>query len=159
TATVYLEAAHRTYRAGQYLSIAPHQFEPLAPLIRELEQQKGRREPQRKYSLASAPHEALLAITVKEEEFIPGRTKYLPLLSKHLVRALAPGQRFGAFGYSGPYVLPEQVPGLVVHVVAGAGAVPNYSILKDALHRDLPARHLWLASNKRQADVLYHREL
>jgi 3-ketosteroid 9alpha-monooxygenase subunit B len=158
TATLLLDAGERrAYRAGQYLSIAPHQFGALAPLISELERQKGRKEPQRKYSLASAPHEDAVALTVKREEALPG--KYAPLLSPHLVGGMKPGDRFTVFGYSGPYVLPETHAGLVAHVVAGCGAVPNFSIVKDALHRGLPARHVWLASNKKREDVLYRAQL
>src|ERR1700729_3335061 len=79
TATLVLDAnGHRNYRAGQYLSIAPHQFTELAGLISQLESGKGRKEPQRKYSLASAPHESDVVLTVKGEELIEGVTKYPP---------------------------------------------------------------------------------
>lgn len=163
TATLYLDThGKKDYRAGQYLSIAPHQFHELRPWIAWLEAQKGRKEPVRQYSLASAPHEELVAITVKEEEYVPGKTKYPPLLSNLLVRGLHPGARFEVLGYSGPYVLPEDLDErtkLVVHVVAGSGAVPNFGILKDALHRGLKARHVYLASNKTRADILFHQEL
>jgi ferredoxin-NADP reductase len=37
--------------------------------------------------------------------------------------------------------------------------VPNFSIVKDALFRDLPARHVWVASNKKREDVLYAAQL
>src|SRR5262245_46231346 len=108
TSTLVLDAmGHTAYRAGQYLSIAPHQFEALLPAILKLEFEKGRKEPHRKYSLASAPHEPSLELTVKHEPFVPGVTKYPPLLSGHLVKGLAPGARFTVFGYSGPYVLTE----------------------------------------------------
>lgn len=163
TATLYFRAPepNRHYRAGQYASIAPQQFEALGELRTSLEAEKGKREPPRKYSLTSAPHEPRLALTVKEEPYDPEYTRYRPLLSSHLVRALKPGARFIVFGYSGPYVLPEIMPSgqLVVHLVAGTGAVPNFSILKDALHRGVDARHLWVASNKRREDVLFHEEL
>src|SRR5262245_26553631 len=103
TATLTFSATPRPeYRAGQYLSIDPHQFPPLRGLIRWLEAAKGRREPVRKYSLTSAPHEPRLAITVKEEE----PAKFPPLLSHLLVRGLKPGDAFEAFGCTGPYVLP-----------------------------------------------------
>jgi 3-ketosteroid 9alpha-monooxygenase subunit B len=160
TVTLVLDAhGHRDYRAGQYLGIGPHQFIELAELIHQLEAGKGRKEPQRKYSLASAPHETDVVLTVKGEEQVEGVTKYPPLLSNHLIRALKPGAHFTVFGYSGPYVLADAHAGLVVHVVAGSGAVPNFSIVKDALHRGLPSRHLWIASNKRREDVLYDRAL
>jgi ferredoxin-NADP reductase len=160
TVTLFFEAP-RGYRAGQYLSIAPQQFAELEPLRAELEGAKGRREAPRKYSMSSAPHEPRVAITVKEEEFIEGRTAYRPLMSGFLARGLAAGSSFDAFGYAGPYVLPEALePGrLIVHVVAGSGAVPNFSILKDALHRGLDVRHVWVASNKTRADVLFRDQL
>lgn len=163
TATLYLDPHGKTdYRAGQYLAIDAHQFLQLKPWITWLEEQKGRREPIRQYSLTSAPHEPLIAITVKEETYVPGEMKYPPLLSNLLVRGLPPGQRFTASGYSGPYVLPDDVDErakLVVHVVAGSGAVPNFSILKDALHRDLAVRHVYVCSNKTRQDILFAREL
>ena len=110
TATLYFSAVPRpAFRAGQYLSIAPHQFRQLTAFIGWLEEQKGKKEPQRKYSLTSAPHEERLAITVKEEEYVAGRTKYPPLLSGLLAHGLKRGDRFTAFGCSGPYVLPEPV--------------------------------------------------
>jgi ferredoxin-NADP reductase len=163
TATLYLDPHGKTdYRAGQYLSIDAHQFLELKPWITWLEEQKGRREPIRQYSLTSAPHEPLVAITVKEETYVPGEMKYPPLLSNLLVRGLAPGERFIASGYTGPYVLPDDVDErarLVVHVVAGSGAVPNFSILKDALHRRLAVRHVYVCSNKTRQDILFAREL
>jgi 3-ketosteroid 9alpha-monooxygenase subunit B len=160
TATLFLDAGRRVpYRAGQYVGIDPHQFPELKAFIVWLEAQKGKREPQRKYSLASAPQEDLLAITIKEEEYVPGQSKYPPLLSNLLVRGLSVGARFSVFGCSGPYVLNDDFEGLVVHVVAGTGAVPNFSILKDSLLRGLKARHLWIASNKTREDILYHSEL
>jgi len=162
TATLALSTAERPcYRAGQYVSISPHQFPQLAALIASLEQLKGKKEPPRKYSLASAPHEPQLMLTVKAEEHLPGVTRYPPLISNLLVRGVTKGAHFTVFGCAGPYVLPDDLaPGtLVVHIVAGTGAVPNFSIVKDALHRELPLRHLWVASNKRRVDVLFHERL
>jgi ferredoxin-NADP reductase len=163
TVTLYLgTTGHPEYSAGQYLSIGPHQFRQLAPFVAWLEEQKGRKEPPRKYSLTSAPHERGLAITIKEEEYVPGRTRYPPLLSNLLARGLPRGARFTVFGCTGPYVLPApwlDDDTLLVHVVAGSGAVPSYSIVKDALHRQLAVRQLWLASNKRREDVLFHEHL
>ncbi len=164
TATLLLDfgAARPEYRAGQFLNIDPHQFPALARLCAYLQEQKGRREPIRSYSLASAPHEPLVAITVKDEEFFPGITKYPPLLSPYLVHGRLTGSRMKVVGFLGPYVLPEDVESQtdhLVHVVAGSGAVPNFSMLKDALHRGLSPRHTFLFSNKTWADVLYREEL
>jgi len=46
-----------------------------------------------------------------------------------------------------------------VHVVAGSGAVPNFAILKDALHRNLKLRHTFVYSNKTREDICYFNEL
>ena len=42
---------------------------------------KGKREPPRAYSMCSSPHERYLAVTVKEERYLSGTTKFPPLLS------------------------------------------------------------------------------
>ncbi len=164
TATLFLDfgSTRPQYRAGQFLNIAPQQFPALGRLAAYLEEQKGRKETARSYSLASAPHEPLVAITVKDEEYIPGLTKYPPLLSPFLVHGRLTGARIRVQGFMGPYVLSEDVESLpehIVHIVAGSGAVPNFSILKDALHRGLHPRHTFLFSNKTWADVLYRDEL
>ncbi|MCE9671908.1 oxidoreductase [Myxococcus stipitatus] len=164
TATLFLDFGDRPpeYKAGQFLNIDPHQFPALGRLSAYLQEQKGRKEPQRSYSLASAPHERFVAITVKDEEFIPGLTRYPPLLSPFLVHGRLTGARLRVLGFMGPYVLPDDVDQRtdhIVHLVAGSGAVPNFAILKDALHRGLKPRHTFLFSNKTWGDVLYREEL
>lgn len=150
------------YKAGQFINIDPHQFPALAHQCAYLQLQKGRKEPPRSYSLASAPHEPQLAITVKDEEYIPGVTLYPPLLSPLLVHGRLTGARFKVTGFMGPYVLPDDVTERtdhVLHLVAGSGAVPNFAMVKDALHRGLKLRHTFLASNKTWGDILYREEL
>jgi ferredoxin-NADP reductase len=164
TATLYLDFgdAPRDYVAGQFINIDPHQFPALARICAYLQEKKGRKEPARSYSMASAPHEPLVAITVKDEEFIPGITLYPPLLSPYLVHGHLTGSRMKVHGFMGPYVLPEDVESQtdhIVHVVAGSGAVPNFAMVKDALHRGLKLRHTFLFSNKTWGDVLYREEL
>jgi ferredoxin-NADP reductase len=164
TATLFLDfgGAPLDYKAGQFLNIDPHQFPALARLAAYLQEQKGRKESPRSYSLASAPHEPLVAITVKDEEFIPGLTRYPPLLSPYLVHGRLQGTRLKVTAFMGPYTLPDDVDtrtGHVVHLVAGTGAVPNFGILKDALHRGLKPRHTFLFSSKTWGDVLYREEL
>ena len=149
------------YQAGQFINLDPHQFRALSHITAYLQEQKGRKEPARSYSLASAPHEPRLAITVKDEDYFSGVTRYPPLLSPYLVHAPLTGSRLRVLGFMGPYVLPEDVEQRtehIVHIVAGSGAVPNFSILKDALHRGLAPRHTVLASNKTWADILYREE-
>lgn len=151
-------AEPRDYRAGQFVNIEPQQFPALGPLISHLQHVKGRKEHARGYSLASAPHEERLAITIKIEPYDPARDRYPPLLSPYLVHAVRPGDRLRATGFIGPYTLPDDAAATaqhVLHVVAGSGAVPNFSIVKDALHRGLPLRHTFLCSNRTEADILF----
>ncbi|HLL54807.1 MAG TPA: oxidoreductase [Myxococcaceae bacterium] len=150
------------YQAGQFLSIDPHQFAELAQLTKFLEHAKGKKEPTRAYSLSSAPHEGHVAITLKEEFFVPGQTQYPPLLTPLLAHGLQPGSTLRVQGFTGAYVLPQdadQLPEHAVHVVAGSGVVPSYSIVKDSLHRGLPVRHTFIYSNKTWADVCFREEL
>ncbi|QRK09196.1 oxidoreductase [Archangium violaceum] len=160
TATLFLDFGQERpeYRAGQFINIDPHQFRVLGHFATYLQEQKGRKEPARSYSLASAPHEPLVAITVKDEEFIPGFTRYPPLLSPYLVHGHLTGTKMRVLGFMGPYVLPDDVEERtdhIVHVIAGSGAVPNFSIIKDALHRGLGPRHTVIATNKTWGDILY----
>ncbi len=150
------------YRAGHFLTIDPHQFESLGRFTAFLEDLKGRREPARAYSMSSAPHEKSLAVTVKEERYIKGMTKYPPLLSPLLVRGVKQGIRLVVTGFTGPYTLPEDIESKtdhLVHLCAGSGSVPNLSILKFALHSHPRLRHTFLYSNKTWADVIFRDEL
>jgi 3-ketosteroid 9alpha-monooxygenase subunit B len=163
TVTLYLDDAGGApgYRAGQFLTIDPHQFAVLAELIDHLEERKGKREPVRAYSMSSAPHEPEVAITVKEEPYIPGTTLYPPLLSPVLVK-LVPGTRLRVTGFTGGYVLPDDLEARadhLVHVVAGSGSVPNFAMLKDCLRRGVKVRHTFIYSNKTRADVCFRQEL
>lgn len=150
------------YRAGHFLTIDPHQFEALDRFIAYFEEVKGKREPPRAYSMSSAPHERYLAITIKEERYVRGLTKFPPLLSPLLVKRTARGMRLVITGFTGPYVLPDDVESRtdhLVHIVAGSGAVPNFAILKDALSRHRVLRHTFLCSNKTYEDVIFREEL
>jgi len=90
------------YRAGHFLTIDPHQFHSLRRFTSYLEDLKGKKEPPRAYSLASAPHEKSVAITVKEEQYVSKQTPYPPLLSPLLVRQVERGQRMAITGFTGP---------------------------------------------------------
>jgi ferredoxin-NADP reductase len=150
------------YQAGHFLTIDPHQFEALERFIAFFEDSKGRREPPRAYSMASAPHEKYLAVTVKEERYVSGQTKYPPLLSPLLVKRTTRGMRLKITGFTGPYTLPadiESKTGHLVHVCAGSGSVPNYSILKHALANHPKLRHTFVYSNKTWDDIIFRREL
>lgn len=150
------------YSAGHFLTIDPHQFAALERFTAFLEDLKGRREPPRAYSMSSAPHERYLAVTVKEERYVSGATKYPPLLSPMLVKRTTRGMRLVVTGFTGPYTLPPDIAGRashVVHVCAGSGIVPNFSMLKFALAEYPALRHTVVYSNKSWSDAIFHDEL
>ncbi len=149
------------YKAGQFCTVDPHQFRVIAGMTRFLEDLKKHKEPPRAYSMASAPFEPL-AITIKEEYYESGSTKYPPLLSPVLVHNVPKGARMSISGFTGPYTLPDNVldrTDHIVHVTAGSGSVPNWSILKYAV-RCLPTlRHTFVYSNKTWDDIIFRDEL
>jgi ferredoxin-NADP reductase len=150
------------YKAGHFLTIDPHQFESLARFIAFFEDVKGKKEPPRAYSMASAPHEKYLAITIKEEQYVSGLTKYPPLLSPLLVRRTVRGMRLQITGFTGPYTLPDDIEAKtdhLVHVCAGSGSVPNFAILKHALASHAKLKHTFLYSNKTWDDIIFRDEL
>ena len=148
TVTLTLEAdVPRDYRAGQFVNIDPHALAGTRARARELEELKGKKERARPFSLASAPHEPLLAITIKEEP----AGQFPSLISPYLVRDVRPGDKLPCAGYAGLYLLPDDLPAgaQVVHLCAGSGIVPNFGMIKDALHRGLPIKQTLLYSNGR----------
>ena len=150
------------YLAGHFLTIAPHQFDALERFISFLEDLTGRREPPRAYSMSSAPHERYLAVTVKEERYVSNLTKYPPLLSPLLVKRTLRGMRLAVVGFTGPYTLAADVTSQtdhIVHVCAGSGSVPNFSMLKFALAHHPTLRHTFVYSNKTWDDVIFRDEL
>jgi 3-ketosteroid 9alpha-monooxygenase subunit B len=150
------------YLAGHFLTIDPHQFESLERFTSFLEDLKGRREPPRAYSMSSAPHERHLAVTVKEERYVSNVTKFPPLLSPLLVKRTLRGMRLVVTGFTGPYTLAPDVDSQtdhIVHVCAGSGSVPNFSILKFALVHHPKVRHSFVYSNKNWNDVIFRDEL
>lgn len=164
TVTIHFEktAEETHYKAGQFLNIDVHQFPALRHLVAYLHKHKNRKEPARAYSLTSAPHEPNLAITIKEEPVEPERQKFPAVLSPYLVHCCRAGDRITVTGFQGPYVLPEDIAektNHVVHLVAGSGSVPNFSMVKDALHRGLGVRHTFINSNKTWKDVIFRAEL
>jgi ferredoxin-NADP reductase len=112
--------------------------------------------------MSSAPDERYLAVTVKEERFVPHVTKYPPLLSPLLVKRTVRGMRLLVTGFTGPYTLPDDIAkqtSHVVHVCAGSGSVPNLSILKFALANHPSLRHTFIYSNKTWTDVIFRDTL
>ena len=150
------------YSAGHFLTIDPHQFDALERFTAFLEDLKGRKEPPRAYSMSSAPHERYLAVTVKEERYVSGMTKFPPLLSPMLVKRTLRGMRLVVTGFTGPYTLAPNIDtetDHIVHICAGSGSVPNYSMLKHALAHHPKVRHTFIYSNKTWSDVIYRDAL
>jgi ferredoxin-NADP reductase len=150
------------YLAGHFLTIDPHQFESLERFTSFLEDLKGRREPPRAYSMSSAPHERYLAVTVKEERYVSGATRFPPLLSPLLVKRTVRGMRLVVTGFTGPYTLGPDISAQtdhIVHVCAGSGSVPNFSMLKFALAHHPKLRHTFVYSNKMWSDVIFRDQL
>ena len=150
------------YQPGHFLTIKPQQFPSLDRFCKYFEDLKGKKEPARAYSLASAPHERQLAVTVKEELYLSGVTKYPPLLSPLLVFRTPPGTRMTVTGFGGPYTLPLDIESRtdhLVHVCAGSGIVPNFSILRHCLGTGMKLRHTLVYGNKTWDDVIFRRQL
>lgn len=150
------------WRAGQYVSIDPHQFRGLGSFVRYLEEQKGRKEAPRAYSMSSAPHEPYLAVTIKEEVFEAGKTKYPPLISGYLVHQVRAGDSLTVRGFAGAYVFPQDVEsrtGHILHLCAGSGSVPNLSMIKDSLRHHTRLRHTLVYSNRTWDDVIFRDAL
>ena len=163
TTTLFLFGGNEPliYEAGHFLTIDPHQFAELKHFTAHLEDLKGQREKPRAYSLASAPHERLLAITIKEEPYISGETPYPPLISPLLAYHTQVGRRLIIKGFTGAYVMPEDITDRtdqIVHLCAGSGIVPNFSLIKESLHRNDPLKHTLLYSSKTRQDIIYYEE-
>lgn len=150
------------YRAGQYVTIDPHQFAALQSSISHLEKAKGRREAPRAYSLSSAPGDPCVAVTVKEESYDAADTPYPPLLSGFLVHQLRVGDTVTLRGFVGSYTLTDDAAvrtDHVLHLCAGSGSVANFSILKDSLRRLPHLRHTFVYSNRTWEDVIFRDAL
>ncbi len=149
------------YKAGQFCTVDPHQFHVIGGMTRFLEDLKKHKEPPRAYSMASAPHEPL-AITIKEETYESGSTKYPPLLSPVLVHHVEKGSRMLISGFTGPYHLPDNVlekTDHLVHITAGSGSVPNWSMLKHAVKFIPQLKHTFIYSNKTWEDIIFRDAL
>jgi 3-ketosteroid 9alpha-monooxygenase subunit B len=163
TTLVFFTGSDRMeYEAGQFLTIRPHQFTALDRFVKYFEDLKGKREPARAYSMCSAPHDRRLAVTVKEELYVTGVTKYPPLMSPFLTYRVPPGTRMALTGFGGPYVLPPDIEARtdhLIHICAGSGIVPNMSIIRHCLETGMKLRHTLIYGNKTWDDVIFRRQL
>ena len=159
TLKLALGGAPFSYRPGQYIEIDPHQFEALAPEIRELEEKKGMPEPPRSFSLSSdGTDPACVEISVKQN---PKDGPFHQLLAPYFVAHAGPGQRIVFSGPNGKYCLPESPPpGIAgyLHLCAGSGIAPNRGMIRHAIAKGWPQRHLLVLQNRTPADVFFKDE-
>jgi ferredoxin-NADP reductase len=107
---------------------------------------------QRSYSIASAPEDEHLVLTV--ERLDDGE------VSPYLTETIRPGDELELRGPVGGYfVWEESLGGPLLLVGGGSGVVPLRAMLRyhGAVGSDLPARLLYSA--RTQADLIYRREL
>jgi ferredoxin-NADP reductase len=107
---------------------------------------------QRSYSIASAPEDEHLVLTV--ERLDDGE------VSPYLTETVRPGDQLELRGPVGGYfVWEESLGGPLLLVAGGSGVVPLRAMLRyhRAVGSDLPARLLYSA--RTQADLIYQREL
>lgn len=136
------------YRPGQYVIIDPRQFEALQAANPSLGY----------YSLCS---DALAADAVEIAVKAPRNGASGGALAPYLVREVRPGQRIVFVGPRGRYCLPEAPPEAIrgyLHLCAGSGVAPNRGMIRHALARGWPQRHLLLLQDRTEADVLFRRE-
>ncbi len=145
------------YRPGQYVEIDPHQFPELAGEVAKLEAEKGMPESPRGFSLASDGSDpGSIELSIKEEK----GGKFPPVLSPFFVRRAKPGLRVAISGPLGSYCLPEAPPAApgFLHLCAGSGVAPNRGMIRAALARGWPQRHLLVLQNRTEEDVFYKAE-
>ena len=145
------------YRPGQYIMIDPHQFEELAPEIREREAQRGKTMGPGYFSLSSdGTDPRFLEITVKlGADGPPG------MLPAFLIRKLEPGREVRIQGPGGKYHLPEDPPpGITgfLHLCAGSAVAPNRGMIRHALAKKWPQRQLLLVQDRSESDAIFRRE-
>jgi ferredoxin-NADP reductase len=107
---------------------------------------------QRSYSIASAPEDEHLVLTV--ERLDDGE------VSPYLTETVQPGDELELRGPVGGYfVWEESLGGPLLLIGGGSGVVPLRAMLRyhRAIGSDLPVRLLYSA--RTQADLIYHQEL
>ena len=156
-ATLVMEAPDYAYRPGQYLSIDPHQFADLAPALAERARQRGKPDGPAYFSIASdGLTPGRVEITVKVAPKAAGSP-----LPPFLLERARPGLDLRLGPAAGRYVYPDPLPEAiqgVVHVCAGSGAAPNRGLIRHALGRGWPLRHLLVLQDRLPQDVLYRDE-
>lgn len=144
------------YRPGQYVKIEPRQFDALVPALREREAKRGRPDGPGYFSLSSdATEPRFLEITIKA-----ALSNTVPL-QHYLVEQARPGLKVELSEAAGKYCLPAAPPDGILgflHVCAGSGAAPNRGMIRHALLRGWPQRHVLVVQDHSEADLLFRDE-
>jgi ring-1,2-phenylacetyl-CoA epoxidase subunit PaaE len=138
-----------SYRPGQHIRLDPLQFEALRLRL------AGRARPACFSISSDALDGGTLEITVKESRGPE------PGVSSYFVREARVGERVRISGPFGRYCLPQEPPPGVqgfLHVCAGSGVAPNRGMIRHALARGWPQRHLLILQNRAEEDVLFRDE-
>ena len=156
-ATLGLRLPGFEYKPGQWIRIDPHQFGDLGAALRARAETRGKSEGPGYFSISSdALRPGHLEITVKTSAR-PGGSP----LPDYLVRGVRPGAKIVIDGPGGRYGYPEPMPaGLagVIHVCAGSGVAPNRGLIRHALGKGWPLKHLLVVQDRTPEDALFRRE-
>jgi ferredoxin-NADP reductase len=144
------------YRPGQYVTIDPHQFEALGPSLRERAAKRGRPEGPGHFSLSSdGTDPRVVELTVKAG---PSTAAPLP---HFLLRDAWPGLSIAIAGPAGRYCVPAEPPAGTrgfLHLCAGSGVAPNRGMVRHAIVRGWPQRHVLVLQERTPEDVLFRSE-
>ncbi len=147
-----------SYRPGQYVIIDPHQFGALAAALHAREAERGKPEGPGYYALSSdGLTPSSLEITVKAKRDGASRSP----LPGWLAGGIGAGERVVLEGPGGRYALPEDPPAGVtgfLHLCAGSGVSPNRGMIRHALGRGWPQRHLLIVQDRAEGDALFGAE-
>ncbi len=155
--TLAFDAPGFACRPGQWIRIDPAQFPELGDALRERAERRGKPEGPGYFSTSSdGLSPGRVEITVK----LSGRPGGSPL-PEFLLRGLKPGRRVGIDGPGGTYGYPDPLPpglGGVIHVCAGSGVAPNRGLIRHALGKGWPLKHLLILQDRTPEDRLFREE-
>ena len=151
------------YLAGHFLTIDPHQFESLERFTSFLEDLKGQARAAARVLDELGAARALSGGDGEGGALRFGRDPSTRRCCRRCSSsARSRGMRLVVIGFTGPYTLAPDVASRtdhIVHVCAGSGSVPNFSMLKFALANHPTLRHTFVYSNKTWDDVIFRDEL